>query len=57
MPDYTEPEKSDITYDEPNEAGWFSSGWFSTAWLGRKSPAYTETSKPNITYTSPDKGS
>ena len=56
MVDYTEPEKPDVTYDEPNQTGWFTGGWFNTAWFGKKTPNYTETSKPTSTYTEPEKG-
>ena len=54
--DYTEPSKTNVTYDEPNESGWFNTGWFNKAWFGRKTPTYTEPSKGTVTYTEPEKG-
>jgi len=58
MPNYTEPEKSDIIYHEPSAKGWFSSGWFSDKWFskGKGEPSYTEPSKSSPIYTEPDKG-
>jgi len=56
MPNYIEPTKNDVTYDEPNQTGWFTGGWFNTAWFGKKIPNYTEPEKTTPNYTEPNKG-
>ena len=58
MPNYTEPEKPDVTYIEPG-GGWFRAGWFSSSWFrkGKGVVTYTEPEKPTSTYTEPSKGS
>jgi len=59
MPNYTEPEKSDVTYNEPSAEGWFSGGWFNKGWFSgssKGSPSYTEPEKSTPNYNEPSKG-